>query len=283
MKKKLLVLAFMLISGIASAQFTIWEDDFDDADVSDWTLVDADGDAVNWITRTNIQIDGNGAVADGTYKILGTYNIDMASGSPLGVEQKNWAITPEMDLSFYGGSIQLIVNAQKAIFDETDNLYVYASTTNTDIASFTQVGALNMIRTNDNLLDVLFKDYVLDISQFAGKSKVYFAFLNSKTLNVGYEIDKVSITATSLGIDDIAGKNKTFLKQNPVENYLNLQLSDAVIAEDLKLKVYNTAGLLVKESKYNEAGIAVDNLQSGVYFLVIENGKLTEKIKFIKK
>ncbi len=43
MKKKLLVLAFMLISGIASAQFTIWEDDFDDADVSDWTLVDADG------------------------------------------------------------------------------------------------------------------------------------------------------------------------------------------------------------------------------------------------
>lgn len=272
----------MLVSGITSAQFTIWEDDFDDSDVSDWTFVDGDGDALKWFARTNIQVDENFAIIGGTHNVLGTYNIDMTTGAPLGIEQKNWAITPEMDLSFYGGSMQLIINAQKAIFDGTDNLYVYASTTDTNPGSFTQIGTIEI--TRDDMFADLFKDYVVDISQFVGQSKVYFAFLNAPTFVVGYEIDKVSITAATLGIDDVAAKKKIFLKQNPVENYLDLQLGDAVIAEGATIKIYNTAGMLVKESKYNnDTPVAVDNLQAGVYFLAIGNDSAVEKIKFIKK
>lgn len=281
MKKKLLVLVFMLISGIASAQFAIWEDDFDDAEASDWTFLDADGDAIKWITRTNIQIDGNGVVTNGTYKVLGTYNIDMASGAPLGVEQKNWAIMPAVDLSYYAGNMQLILNAQKAIYDGPDNLYVYVSTTDTDLKSFTQIGVLELTRVSS--LDAEFKDYTLDISQFAGKTQVYFAFLNAPNFVVGYEIDKVSITATSLGLKDLQGKKEIALKQNPVENDLQLELDSTLNEEEIAVKIYNTAGVLVKESKYNKTGITVGNLSVGVYFLVIEYGDAVEKIKFIKK
>ena len=46
----------MLISGIASAQFAIWEDDFDDAEASDWTFLDADGDAIT-VTPTSVMQD----------------------------------------------------------------------------------------------------------------------------------------------------------------------------------------------------------------------------------
>ncbi|WP_166922412.1 T9SS-dependent choice-of-anchor J family protein [Flavobacterium poyangense] len=281
MKKKLLVLVFILISGMASAQYAIWEDDFDDAEASDWTFLDADGDAKNWITRTNIQINENGVITDGTYKVLGTYNIDMASGAPLGVEQKNWAIMPEIDLSFYGGSMQLVLNAQKAIYDGPDNLYVYASTTDKDPKSFTQIGAIELTRATT--LDAEFKDYTVDISQFAGKTKVYFAVLNAPNFVVGYEIDKVSITVASLGLKDVLGKKEIALKQNPVENDLQLELDSTINEEEITLKVYNTTGVLVKESKYNKAGISISNLTAGVYFLVIKYGDAAERIKFIKK
>lgn len=281
MKKKIFISLFILISGIASAQFTIWEDDFDDADISDWTLIDADGDAVNWISRNNIQVDENGAIVGGTYNILGTYNIDMATGAPLGVLQENWAITPAVDLSFYGGGMQLILNAQKAIFDSSDNLYIYASTTNTDPGSFTLISTLELKR--ETQLDDLFKDYIVDISQFAGQSQVYFAFLNAPGFVVGYEIDKVLITAASLGLDDIKNGKTTILKQNPVEDYLQLQLNSKLNEEEITLKIYNTTGILVKETKYNDSGILISNLSSGLYFLVVQEGNKTEKIKFIKK
>lgn len=281
MKKKLLVFAFMLVSGIASAQFTIWEDDFEDSDVSDWTLVDTDGDAVNWITHTNLQVDENYAPIEGTYKILGTYNINMETLESLGRAQQNWAIAPAVDLSFYSGGMQLILNAQKSIFDSSNNLYVYASTTDTAPGSFTQIATVEIKRVDE--LATEFKDYTVDISQFAGQSQVYFALVSPPDLVIGYEIDKISITAASLGLEDIQGKKATVLKQNPVKNYLQLQLSDALNAEDVAVKVYNTTGTLVKDTKYNDSGISVDNLSSGVYYLILEDGEKVEKIKFIKQ
>lgn len=281
MKQKLLALLLLLISGIANAQFTIWEDDFDDAEVSDWILTDADGDGMNWIARNNLQIDENGAITGGSYKVLGTYNIDFASGAPLGVEQKNWAIMPEIDLSYYAGAMQLIVNAQKAIFDGPDNLYIYASTTDTSIDSFTQIGTLEI--TRESVTDAEFKDYILDISQLVGQQKVYIAFVTAPNFVIGYEIDKISITAARLGLDDIDEKKTTFLQQNPVKDLLKLEIGDMVDTENLNLKIYNASGILVKEPEYNASGTMVNDLSSGLYFLVLENEDSIQKIKFIKQ
>ena len=83
MKKNLLLLLLIMVSAVSSAQFTVWEDDFDDADASDWILLDKDGNGSNWITRKNIKLDENNVIVDGTASILGTYNIDLATASPL--------------------------------------------------------------------------------------------------------------------------------------------------------------------------------------------------------
>lgn len=283
MKKKLLVLLLMLISGITSAQFTIWEDDFNDSDVSDWTFIDEDGDGHNWIPCMDWQIDENNQTIDGSFNILGSYNLNQATGVTFNVVQKNWAIAPEIDLSFYSGGMQLIVNAQPSILTGNQYIYVYASTTNTDIGSFTQIGTLKLLRKSSRT-GTAFADYTVDISQFAGQAKVYLAFLttNKKNYN-GLEIDKVSITAASLGVDDIEKNTTTVLKQNPVEDYLQLQLSSKLNEDEVTVSVYNTTGILVKEAKYNDSGILISNLSSGIYFLIIQGGDKTEKIKFIKK
>ncbi|WP_163410233.1 T9SS-dependent choice-of-anchor J family protein [Flavobacterium ajazii] len=283
MKKKLLVSLLLLITGIASAQFTIWEDDFNDSDVSDWTLIDADGDSHNWIPTMDWQIDANNQTINGSFNILGSYNLNQATGVGYKVVQKNWAIAPEIDLSYYASGIQLVVNAQPSILSGNQDIYVYASTTNTDISSFTQIGTLKLIRKSSK--GTAFADYTVDLSQFSGQSKVYIAFLTTtKTSYVGLEIDNVKITATTLlGIEDVKNSTTTVLKQNPVEDYLQLQLNSKLNEEQVTLSVYNTTGILVKEGKYNESGLLISNLSAGVYILVVQEGNKIEKIKFIKK
>lgn len=282
MKKKLLVLLFIFIYGAASAQFTIWEDDFDDSDVSDWTFIDEDGDGSGWRTRNNIQIDENGAIVGGTYKILGDYSIELEYGQNLPGPQKNWAVAPAIDLSYYAGSMELNLTVQKAIYGaQTEDLYVYVSTTDTAPGSFTLVKNVNV--TRGTMLDVEFNDYVVDISPYVGLSQVYIALLTPPSFSIGYEIDKMWITAQKLGLDDVEANGGSLLKQNPVKDYLQLYLSDSFNKEETKLKIYNTTGSFVQESKYNEAGVQVGNLSKGIYFLVIEEGTKVRKLKFIKE
>ena len=272
----------MFVYGVASAQFTIWEDDFDDSEASDWTFIDEDGDGNGWRTRNNIQVDENGVIVGGTYKILGDYSIDLASGSNLPGAQKNWAIAPAIDLSYYAGSMELNLTVQKAIYGpQNEDLYVYVSTTDTNPASFTLVK--NVTVTRGTMLDVEFNDYLVDISPYVGLSQVYIALLTPPGFAIGYEIDKMWITAQKLGLDDVEAKGGTLLKQNPVKDYLQLYLSDTFNKEEAKLKIYNTAGSFVQESKYDESGVSVGTLSKGIYFLVIEEGSTVQKLKFIKE
>jgi hypothetical protein len=286
MKKNLLLLLLVMTSGIASAQYTIWEDDFDDSDATDWTLLDKDANGSNWLTRKNIQLDaGTGAIVDGTISVLGTYNIDFSNGSSLETEEDNLAISPAIDVSFYSGKINLILNAQPSVYDTNQDLLVYGSTS-ADPASFTLLRTITLERTAEAQEGTVFQDYIVDISQFSGKTAVYIA-LGNKLSNrfIGYEIDKISVTAESLlGIDDVELKTQVCkLKQNPVEENLQLELGEQFKNEETALKIYNVNGMLVKESPYKEEGLAVDDLTHGIYFLLVSNNGISKKLKFIKK
>lgn len=175
--------------------FTIWEDDFEDGDVSDWVLLDKDGNSSNWIARKNIQVDESGAIVNGTVNILGTYNIDFSTGAFLeGIEQ-NWATTAPIDLSYYSGKIELLINAQTSIYDGPHDLLVYGSTS-PDPKNFRLLSTIRLKR--ETMFDAEFKDYTVDISEFKGNHTVYISFLNENTNFVGYEIDKIWITAEGL-------------------------------------------------------------------------------------
>ncbi|KUJ61235.1 hypothetical protein AR687_13670 [Flavobacteriaceae bacterium CRH] len=181
----------------APSSFTIWEDNFEDGDVSDWVLLDKDGNNSNWIAGKNIQIDQNtGAIVGGNINILATYNIDFNTGAPLEQIEQNWAIMPPIDLTYYSGKIELNITAQPSIYDGNHNILIYGSTS-PDPSTATLLGTI--LLTRGSTIDAAyFADYALDISQLKGNHNVYISFLNENTSFVGYEIDKIWITAEGL-------------------------------------------------------------------------------------
>ena len=273
-----------MITTISSAQYTIWEDDFDNSDASGWTLLDKDGNGSNWKARKNIQLDPNtGSVTDGTIDVLGTYNIDFASGGQLEGLEDNLAISPALDISFYSGKISLILNAQPSIYDSNQDILIYGSAS-PDPASFKLLHTVNLKRVS--VEDAEFKNYTVDISQFAGKAKVYIALGNNLSSPfIGYEIDKISVMAESLlGTDHNELKSSLcYLRQNPVQDNLELEIAEEFKNEETKLKIYNVGGILIKESPYKSEGIAVSDLSQGIYFLSVDHNGASKKIKFIKK
>lgn len=283
MKKNLLLLLLIMVTGTSFAQYTIWEDDFDDADASDWTLLDKDGNGSNWKAKKNLKWDNALGGVDGTIDVLATYNIDFATGGQLETNEDNLAISPAIDVSFYSGKISLVLNAQTSIYDGNQDLFVYGSTS-PDPATFTLIGTVTLERENAD--GAVFKDYIVDISQFVGKPAVYIALANNPAVGfIGYEIDKISVTAQSLlGVDEAELKAQVCkLKQNPVQENLQLELGEEFKNEKTTLKIYNTSGMLVAASPYKEEGIVVDNLSQGVYFLLVTNNNISKKLKFIKK
>lgn len=281
--KNVLLFMLMTFSVVANAQFTIWEDDFEDGEVSDWTLIDQDGNSNNWMARKNIQYDNNtGGVFDGQVGVLGTYNFNLVDGSGFPGYDNNFAVSPAIDLSSYSGKITLNINGQPCVYSGNDFLMVYGSTS-TDPATFTLLGEINLIRLTAE--DAEFADYSLDLSAFAtGKTAMHIALVNKDNSYLGLEIDNISVSADSfLSVEDVAGKTATIIKQNPVEETLQLQLGSAVTTDNLNVKIYNTTGVLITETQYHEAGIEVSGLAKGLYFALIENDTAVEHIKFIKK
>nr|WP_315238832.1 choice-of-anchor J domain-containing protein [uncultured Flavobacterium sp.] len=287
MKKIILLGMFTIISAISSAQITVWEDDFNDADISDWTLLDRDEDGIKWIARQNVNLDESGStVVDGDFSILGNYVTDLNTLETISRFVENWAITPVVNLSQHAGKkVELVLNAQTMIYDSNQNVLVYGSTS-TDPDTFTLLGTVTLLRQTVD--EEEFQDYTVDISQFAGEATVYIAIANEPAENsnfFGLEIDKVTITAGgTLGIgEQIVDKNASFLKQNPVTENLELQLGDQYEAGTTSVQIYNAGGTLTKQTVYNNENIAVGDLSQGLYFLVLKNGTRSQTIKFIKK
>ncbi|WP_374173248.1 T9SS type A sorting domain-containing protein [Flavobacterium tructae] len=284
MKKTLLFFAFIMITTISSAQYTIWEDDFDDSNVSDWNLLDRDGNGSNWMARKNIQLDAStGSVIDGTIDVLGTYNIDFKTGGPLEGLENNLAISPVLNISFYSGKISLTIKAQPSIYDSNQNIAIYGSTS-ADPASFKLLHTIILER--NTVEEAEFKNYTVDISQFAGKAEVYLALGNNLSGPfIGYEIDKISVMAEALlgTADNTLKSSLCYLKQNPVQDNLELEIAEEYKNEETVLKIYNTSGVLIKESSYKPEGLSVSDLMQGIYFLSANNNGASKKIKFIKK
>ena len=284
MKKNLLLVLFIMVTTISSAQFTIWEDDFDDADVTDWTLLDRDGNGSNWLARKNIQYDSNtGTIVGGKISVLGTYNLDFNTLDYLPTFEDNFAISPAIDASFYSGKLSLVLNAQPSIVESNLDILVYGSTS-PDPATFTLLSTINLKRATEDQEE--FADYTVDISQYTGKTTVYIALATKLNYHfAGYEIDKISVVAESLlGVDDVALESQICrINQNPVQESLQLQLAEELQNEETTLKIYNASGILVRESPYKQENLSVSDLPQGLYFLAVSNNGLSKKIKFIKK
>lgn len=284
MKKiTLLLIAFISIIKTTTAQFTVWEDDFNDNDISDWTVHDTNGDGHSWQANQDFQLinGGQAAALNGDHAVMATYSIDINTGADYTDFKREWTISPAIDLSFYMGSAELTFNAQMAIFSNNSNLDVYASTS-LDTINFKKVAVVEIIASGNT--DEAFQDYKVDLSEFVGEDEVYFAFvtLGRGGFGTGYEIDKVSISVEALLSTEEEALKNTKLVQNPVNNKLQLQFGTGIVAENTLVQLYDMSGKLLKKERYRENGIAVDNLRAGMYIARITNSTASATLKFIK-
>lgn len=85
---------------------------------------------------------------------------------------------------------------------------------------------------------------------------------------------------TTVNIEDILSADALSVYPNPVEDYLNIE----GLAENAEASIYDLSGrLMLSQNIHPSKGLAVQNLQAGMYILRISIGNKTHEIRIIKK
>ena len=188
----------------------IWSDDFNDLDVSDWTVYDKDGDGYLWSAVQSVDDVGN---PSGSPLITSASYINNVG--PLTPD--NWIISPEIDLSAVTeGPVTLKYGVFASDPDwNQENYAVYVSTTNNP--------------TNESDFTLLFTEFDLpgletertvDLSAYAGQ-KIYITFRHFDVTDMyRINIDNVSVVA---GVSDDGG-NGDHLFYDGFETYNNFDI-----------------------------------------------------------
>lgn len=271
MKKVLFSLALLAGFMTVNAQTVIWSDDFNDEDISDWTLYDEDGDGYEWSAAQLVNGD--------TGEPIGTPIITSVSWSSIdgALNPDNWIVSPAIDLTSASGEITLkwSVFASDPLYNQ-ENYGVYVATEN----SVDALVAAGELFTEFDIPAEL-EERILDLSDFAGET-VYVAFRHydvSDQFRLG--IDDVSVEGGTMTVSDL-NKNISSVYPNPVVDSFNVNLSSKFNANNVTVTVTDLAGRTVKTfgaaSSYNVADLA-----AGVYVVKITDGQNTETKKIVKK
>ena len=257
---------------------SIFFDDFNDQDVSDWTLIDADNDGNNWADQFVINHQGNP---------LTPVSLISRSWATNPLTPNNWAISPVVDLSSITGNIHLKYKTKvSANAFDNEKYGVYIGTAS-DIASLMNA-PISLVETlgvpEDSGLSV---NHTIDISSMAGESQVHVAFRHFDVTNQDWiSIDDVEIVSYS-----VASTNNQNMISNVsifptiVTNYFTIKSDGVNELKNFTIFDANGRELITKNLSdlQHFMNIDVSNLSSGVYFIEINavSGKLIRKI--IKK
>ena len=146
-----------------------------EAEVAEWTIVDANGDGKTWKFSTNKPNSGSGHIMD-TYCSSSTQNDD-------------WAISPAFDLSEVSGA-ELKVALGNNATSYSENFALYAGTS-TEIADMVEIMPEVNICLNG------YQEFTVDLSGFVGESEVHVAIRHFDTSDQFYAYaDDVRIVPT---------------------------------------------------------------------------------------
>lgn len=306
--KKLFLLSIVLVSQAAAAQFQVWSNSFDTpADLQGWTVHDLNNNGNGWVQGQNIYFNGT-ALTYGTSGTLRYSTSLVPSGTVASFSSENdWIISPEINLEGASGTISLaayIGRQRTTHLNFGRDLFIYVSTPQkpvpalADFQAMTVDGSGNDIpspyriiagtQSNPFPADLTqFKENLIDISAFAGK-KIYIAMWSNRKASgnnlQNINIDEMAIYASSfLGTKEVKKKeNLTKIKENPVKEFLQLQLNPVFNENKTEVSIYNAAGQKVLSVPYSRS-VNVQPLQAGLYIAEVSEGKTTERLKFIKK
>lgn len=267
--KKITLLAALLAVFSMNAQ--LFSDDFQDGDISDWTLLDEDGDGKNFFAFDPLQT--------GVDYHLSSQSFDYTTGSPL--TPNNYAISPEIDVTGHG-SLQLdyMVGAQAAGFS-AETYTVYVSTGNT-IADFMNTDPSVTVSFSENLDDdpdangaLVLRSF--NVSTLDGATSVYVAFRHhDSTDQFAINFDDVVLDGVLAVGDNVLEGFKYFVSNNE----LNLSSNNSM--ENVSL--YNILGQQVVSQKLssNNETVNLSGLQSGVYIATVSIDGAVKSFKIVK-
>ncbi len=157
---------------------TVWSDNFDDNDISDWPT---DGTNNTWATTSSLSSSGSYSLTDSP---AGDYQDDTDS----------WARAPDLDLTSHSGTkLEFKLNGSSEL--NYDFLYVQSSS---DLSSWTDHYVISGDYSDD------WYTGTLDLGAYDGESTVYIRFrFTSDFSNTddGWYIDDVTVTAASSSYD----------------------------------------------------------------------------------
>ena len=213
----------------------LFSDDFEDQDISDWTLLDEDGDGNNFMAYDP------STAQDGVDNYMSS---ESWNGSPL--TPNNYAVSPVIDVT--GASdllLEYMVGGQDPSFS-AENYTVYVSTGNT-IADFENTDTSVTVSFTENLGDDPaaageLVSRTLDVSSLAGATNLYIVFRHHDVSDEFIiNFDNVSLSGV-LSVNDQAFNGFTYFVDN--SNMLNLRANSAMQSVEL----YNVLGCLLYTS-----------------------------------
>ena len=272
--KKILLCAGLFLGSLATMNAQIiYEENFNDEDMSDWTRIDSDGDGNDWGDLFQVT-NAAGAPVSPISMISRSWQ-----GSPLTPD--NWAITPAIVLPAGEGTITLSWKAQAAAAAWSLEKYgVYVGTSNS--ISNLQLSPIKWIGIHDGGPLGPSVSKTLDVSSLAGET-IYVAFRHFDCTDQDWlSIDDVIVSKEALSTESFF-KSNFAMYPNPAKNVLNIAgnagLSmDNVIITDLNgrvVKQQNLSGVASSE-------INVSDLTSGMYLITISSAEGKGTSKFMK-
>lgn len=262
--KKLSFTLFSIISTISFAQVDLLNTDFQTGIPVTYSIIDNDGltpdPQVSEFTAAWITVQDPENVND-------TVAASTSYFSPIGTADR-WLITSSLTLGAYGNFIEWNGKSQDASYP--DNYLVLISTTDTQIASFTDtlihVWPENAEWTNRQI-DLSANGY--------NNQTVYLAFVNVTENGFKLYIDDIHVWKEDpVGISEIASEIKASVYPNPTSGMIAIETDELI--ESVILMSSNGVTL----SKTTEKTLDLQNFPTGVYFLNIisDRGVVTKKI-----
>lgn len=296
--KKTLLYVFVCVGfmNLTTAQ-EIWSDNFDDSDISDWTVKNIDGKTDGsetniWKASLDVQLNSAGnqfVYTTGTYNVLGAYAMadDGSVYSNGNATQNDWVISPEIDLSGNANKdLTVTVNAQPGIYASSGQqlkFYIgYAPDDFSDVTNtFFELESKQLNRNDPAAAE--FTDYTVNIpANLNVGGGIYLAIEAVDYYSV--EIDKVTLSVGGALSVNSKSKKEFKIKQNPVTDKLQFVANAvAVSPNNTKVNIYNINGMLLKTTDYTEGGIEVGNLVKGLYIATVQTPTGITSLKFIKK
>ncbi|WP_084158159.1 T9SS-dependent choice-of-anchor J family protein [Gaetbulibacter saemankumensis] len=272
MKRVLLFTCFLLIqlSLIAQCDNTLPVLETFETNVIDvcWDVEDQDGDSYNWIWWEFSSYYGG-------YKVI-------ASHSQSSTTPDNWIISHAIDLTSFsaGENITLSWKVRGELSYAAHEYYTVYAALGNQTSDF-ESSAIQRSEYTDEVGGAgVFVTRSIDISDLAGNS-VYIAFRHHNTTNQSaINIDELSITTSTLGIDD--------LNTDTIRHYYNRESDDLILNSPQNpfdtIEIYNILGkkVLFKRSSNNRETINLSTLQNGIYIAHMNIEERMHTIKFIK-